>query len=123
MQTNIPDKSTGSYTNLETPTKAQQALLNKYDVRRLPRQQRRDPVRRLRQQVPDRRGQLQPAGALRAQLGQIASDLKNPDSAVAKAIDGTANYITAAICKMTGNQPASACTSTVQSLESQICKS
>ncbi len=50
----------------------------------------------------------------------IATDLSNPNSAVAQSIDGTANYITAAICKMTGNQPASACTSTVQSLESQI---
>jgi hypothetical protein len=51
---------------------------------------------------------------------QIASDLKNPDSQVAKAINGTANYITAAICKMTGNQPASACTATVQSLENSL---
>ena len=50
----------------------------------------------------------------------IATDLHNPNSAVAKAVDGTANYITAAICKMTGNQPASACTATVKSLESQI---
>ena len=50
----------------------------------------------------------------------VATDLSNPSSPVAQAVDGTANYITAAICKMTGNQPASACTSTVQSLESQI---
>ena len=50
----------------------------------------------------------------------IASDLSNPNSAVAKAVDGTANYITAAICQLTGNQPASACTATVKSLESQI---
>ena len=50
----------------------------------------------------------------------IAADLHNPNSAVAKAVDGTANYITAAICKLTGNQPASACTATVKSLESQI---
>ena len=50
----------------------------------------------------------------------IATDLNNPSSAVAKGVDGTANYITAAICKLTNNQPASACTSTVQSLESQI---
>ena len=46
--------------------------------------------------------------------------MKNPNSHVAKAIDGTANYMTAAICKMTGNQPASACTSTIQSLESSL---
>ena len=32
MQTNIPDKSTGNYTILETPTAAQQALLTKYDA-------------------------------------------------------------------------------------------
>ncbi len=50
----------------------------------------------------------------------IATDLSNPSSPVAQAVDGTANYITAAICKMTGNQPASACTSAVQSLESKI---
>jgi len=44
----------------------------------------------------------------------------SPNSDVAKAVVGTANYITAAICKMTGNQPASACTSTIQSLESSL---
>ena len=49
----------------------------------------------------------------------IAADLHNPNSAVAQAVNGTANYFTAAICKMTGNQPASACTATVQSLESR----
>jgi len=52
---------------------------------------------------------------------KIASDVKNnPNSDVAKAVVGTANYITAAICKMTGNQPSSACTSTIQSLESSL---
>ena len=50
----------------------------------------------------------------------IANDLSNPKSSVAKGILGTANYITAAICKVTNNQPASACTPAVQSLESQI---
>jgi len=39
---------------------------------------------------------------------------------VAKAVDGSANYLTAAICSMTGNQPASACTTTVRSLEPQL---
>ena len=51
---------------------------------------------------------------------QVATDLKNPSSMVAQAIDGTANYITAAICKMTGNQRASACTSAVQSIEATL---
>jgi hypothetical protein len=41
---------------------------------------------------------------------QIAGRLNQPGSAVAKNIDGSANYITAAICKMTGNKPGSVCT-------------
>jgi hypothetical protein len=122
METNTPDKSNGGYTNLETPTAAQQALLNKYDV---------PPY------VPSGSNGAIPfidfgnkyliAGAsYNPQVlsglswAQIATDLKNPDSDVAKGIGGTANYITAAICKMTGNQPASACTSAVQSLESGL---
>lgn len=41
---------------------------------------------------------------------QIAADLSDPSSTVAKAIDGAANLITAAICASTGNQPSSVCT-------------
>jgi thiol-disulfide isomerase/thioredoxin len=52
---------------------------------------------------------------------QIASDLHNPSSAVAQGADGSANMFTAAICKITGNQPASVCTAApVKSLEGQI---
>jgi len=43
---------------------------------------------------------------------QIANDLKDPSSPVAKAVDGAANYVTASICKMTSNQPASVCAAT-----------
>jgi Domain of unknown function (DUF929) len=118
METNVPDKSNGGYTNLETPTKDQQALLNKYDV---------PPY------VPSGSNGAIPfidfgnkyliAGAsYNPQVlsgltwAQIASDLKNPDSKVAKGIGGAANYMTAVLCKMTGNQPASACTPSIQSL-------
>jgi hypothetical protein len=121
-ETNIPDKTTGTYTKLQTPTPAENALLNKYDV---------PPY------VPSGSSGAIPfidfgnkyliAGASYTPgvlsgltWSQIAADLSNPSSPVAKAIDGTANYITAAICKMTGNQPASACTTTVQSLESNL---
>jgi thiol-disulfide isomerase/thioredoxin len=43
---------------------------------------------------------------------QIAADLAKPSSTVARAIDGSANHITAAICKITHNQPGAVCTST-----------
>jgi thiol-disulfide isomerase/thioredoxin len=42
---------------------------------------------------------------------QIGAALANPSSTVAKAIDGAANHITAAICKITNDQPASVCKS------------
>jgi hypothetical protein len=41
---------------------------------------------------------------------QVADQLANPSTAAAKAVDGAANLITAAICKTTGNAPASVCT-------------
>ena len=42
---------------------------------------------------------------------QIAADLKNPSSTVAKDIDGAANMITAALCKLTNGQPGNVCSS------------
>jgi thiol-disulfide isomerase/thioredoxin len=41
---------------------------------------------------------------------QVAAALKDPSSPVAKAADGTANLMTAAICKVTGGKPGSVCT-------------
>jgi predicted nucleic acid-binding Zn ribbon protein len=42
---------------------------------------------------------------------QIAAALHDPSSAIGQGALGAANYITAAICKMTGDQPASVCSS------------
>jgi thiol-disulfide isomerase/thioredoxin len=51
----------------------------------------------------------------------LADTLKQPDSPQARAIIGSANLITAAICKMNGDQPASVCTSaTIQNLEKNL---
>jgi thiol-disulfide isomerase/thioredoxin len=52
---------------------------------------------------------------------QVASDLHNPSSPVAKGVNGSANMFTAAICKLTGNAPASVCTAApVSALEGKI---
>jgi Domain of unknown function (DUF929) len=52
---------------------------------------------------------------------QIAAALKDPSSPIAQSTDGAANYITAAICRMTNNQPASVCTSkAVTSVQSGV---
>jgi uncharacterized protein DUF929 len=51
----------------------------------------------------------------------LADTLQQPDSAQAKAIIGSANLITAAICKTNGDQPASVCSSaTIQNLEKNL---
>jgi hypothetical protein len=52
---------------------------------------------------------------------QIAADLHDPSSAVAKGALGSANMFTAAICKITGNAPASVCTAApIPQIEGQI---
>jgi hypothetical protein len=51
----------------------------------------------------------------------VAAALQDPSSAIAKGADGSANMITAAICKTTNNQPSSVCTSpTIKTIEGQI---
>ncbi|HEX8982597.1 MAG TPA: DUF929 family protein [Ktedonobacterales bacterium] len=52
---------------------------------------------------------------------QIAAQLNNPNSAATKSIIGTANYQTAAICKLTNNQPASVCSEPyIKSIEAAL---
>jgi Domain of unknown function (DUF929) len=116
IQTNIPDPSTGTYTTLQKPTAAQQAIVTKYGGANSP-----IPFIDFGNHYLISGVSYDPAVLDGLSWATIASDLSNPGSSVAKAVLGTANYITAAICKgLTNNTPASACTSTVQSLESQI---
>ena len=42
---------------------------------------------------------------------QIAAALSDPNSAVAKGVNGSANVLTAALCNLTGQQPSSVCSS------------
>jgi hypothetical protein len=119
--TNVPDSTSPSgYVTLQTPTAAQQALMNKYDVAPYTTQNGAIPFIDFGNKYVTVGTPYDPGVLDGLSWATIATDLSNPSSPVAKAVDGTANYITAAICKMTNNTPASACTTTVQSLESQI---
>jgi hypothetical protein len=52
---------------------------------------------------------------------QIAGTLSDPANELAREIIGNANYLTAGICRMTGDQPATVCSgATIPSLESQL---
>jgi hypothetical protein len=51
----------------------------------------------------------------------VRDSLKQPDSTQARAIIGSANLITAAVCKATGDKPAEVCSSaTIQNLEKNL---
>jgi len=57
----------------------------------------------------------------RLSWNQIATDLNNASSPVAQGAVGSANLITAAICKITGNAPASVCSAApIPAIESRI---
>jgi len=121
-QTNTLASGGQSYTTLQTPTPAQEALLEKYDAPPYVSSQSKGSI-----PFVDIGNKYMLSGASYSpQLlqgktwSQVATALKNPASPIAKAIDGTANYITAAICKTTGNQPASACTPAVQKIEAKL---
>lgn len=51
----------------------------------------------------------------------IAAKLNNPDDGIAQVIDGNANYLTSAICQITGNKPANVCTAApIPNLQKQL---
>jgi hypothetical protein len=116
MFTNIPDKATGSYTTLQTPTAAQQALIDKYDAA----DQGAIPFVDFGNKFLSVGASYDPGVLSGLTWAKIASDLHDPGSSVAKSVLGTANYITAAACGLTKDQPASVCTAAVKSLQAKI---
>ena len=96
-ETNQPDGD--GYQALQTPTAAENALVAKYDT------QGSIPFLDIANRYVITGSSYSPQVLQGLSRSQIAADLSNPDSAVAQAIDGTANDITAAIAAVTGNQP------------------
>jgi hypothetical protein len=99
---------------LQTPTKAQSALWQKYTQEGIP--------------FVDFGNKYVISGAsynyqvLQGKTwAQVAADLQDPSSDIAQGADGAANQITAAICKLTNNQPASVCaTPLITSLQAKL---
>jgi hypothetical protein len=122
MQTNKLASDGQSYTTLQTPTAAQNALLNKYDAPPYVASSSKGaiPFVDIGNKYMLSGASFSPQILQGKTWSQIAAALKDPSSPIAKAVDGTANYITAAICKTTGNQPASACTPAVKKLEAKL---
>ena len=112
-QTNIPDPGSGGYTALQTPTAAQQALLSKYDAA----YQGAIPFIDLGNRYLSVGSSFNPSALSGLTWSQIATRLHDPSTPVAKAVLGAANHLTAAMCRLTNDQPAAACTAAVKSLK------
>jgi hypothetical protein len=101
----------GKYAPLDTLSSAQQALFDKYDA---------PPYAASAGSIPfiDIGGRYLISGAsydpqvLQGKTqAQIAAALSDPNSAIARAVDGTANLITAAVCQLMNGQPGAVCQS------------
>ena len=113
--TNVPDSSSPlGYVPLQSLTAAQQALLTKYDPNGS------IPFVDIGNKYLINGASASPQVLQGLSWATIASDLTNTSSPVAQAVNGAASYITAAICKVTGGQPASACTPTITALQSKM---
>ncbi|HEY2508392.1 MAG TPA: DUF929 family protein [Streptosporangiaceae bacterium] len=103
----------GGYSVLQTPNSAQSALFTKYDA--APYIQAADkgsfPFLDIGNQYLAIGAQYIPSNLAKLSWAQVASDIRNPNSTVAKDVDGAANSITAGICKIAKNAPASVCNS------------
>jgi Domain of unknown function (DUF929) len=97
---------------LETPTAEQTALVNKYDSPPYvpASSQGAIPFIDLGNKYLVSGASYNPQVLQGKTWAQISAALSDPSSPIAKAVDGTANVFTAAICKLTNNQPANVCT-------------
>jgi hypothetical protein len=114
--TNVPDPSTGGYTKLMTPTAGQQALFQKYDAAN----QGAIPFIDYGNKYMSVGASYNPGVLAGLTWSEIAADLHQPSGQVAKSVLGAANYMTAVICRLTGDQPAAACTPAVKALQAKI---
>ncbi|HTX81448.1 MAG TPA: DUF929 family protein [Streptosporangiaceae bacterium] len=97
----------------QKPTSAESALMTKYDAAPyVPSSDANSfPFVDIGNQYLVIGAQYLPSSLAGLSWSKVASDVKDPSSTVAKGIDGTANSLTAAICKITKNAPAAVCNS------------
>jgi Domain of unknown function (DUF929) len=116
------NSTTGDYVTLQTPTAAQNTIMSDYD----PGDGNGGPIPFI--DFGNKYAQVGNISPLSPTLlagktwAQVATAMNQPTSAIGAAEDANANYETAAICVLTNNQPATACTPTIQKLEATLAK-
>ena len=108
--TNQPDGS-GGYTALQTPTAEQQNLIQTYDGPPYLSSSGSIPFIDIANKYAMQGANYSPQVLANLTWQDIANKLSDSNSNVTKGIVGSANYLTAAICQVTNQQPTSVCNS------------
>jgi thiol-disulfide isomerase/thioredoxin len=114
--TNYLNAAGTNYQLLQTPTKAEQALVVKYDTPKyIPGLTKSDgnpiPFMSLDNKFLVSGASFSPDTLTNLSRSAIATGLSDPSSPVTDAIIASANYQTAAICSLTNNMPSNVCSS------------
>jgi hypothetical protein len=105
-----------NYQTLQTPTSAEQSIGQTYDpTGSIPFIDLGNKYVQVGNLAP-----LSPTLLTGKSWAQVGAAMNDPSSALGKAEIGNANYMTAGICKLTNNLPATACTPTIQKLEANL---
>jgi len=106
---------------LQTPTAAQQSLINAYDLPPYTSQAGTIPFQVYGTRFFVTSSGVDPQLLQGMNWQQIAGTLTDAQNQVAQQIVGNANWLTAGICELTGNQPGSVCTAApIPSLEAKL---
>ena len=103
----------GSYPTLDTPSAADEALLKKYDAPPYVDSNSAGsiPFVNIGGKWLISGASYDPAVLAGKTQQQVADAINDPTTDISKAVVGTANVITAALCQLTANAPADVCTS------------
>lgn len=121
----VPVESDGQQQGqaLQTPTADQQALFSKYDGPPYFSSSGSIPFVDIANQQLLQGANYSPDTIVNLSWKDIAGDLSNANSPVTQGIVGSANYLTAAICQATNQQPGSVCSdATIQTIEQSLGK-
>jgi hypothetical protein len=127
FETNVYDSATSSYTKLQTPTKSQLALFDKYDTSKYvtglsSSDDGSIPFMSLGNKFLVSGASYTPATLAGLSRSAIAQGLDTTTSPITEAIITSANYLTAAFCSLTKNEPSSVCTSSAVVAAKKVMK-
>lgn len=126
VETQTSTRVGGSYQTLQTPTAAQQQLIDQYDAPPYvaPENAGAIPFLDVANQFVLAGTSFSPGLLANRSWESIAADVARGDTDQARAIIGSANVITAAICAATSDSPASVCGQpSIQQIKATLAKS